>query len=50
MTPTERERARVLDNISMAFVNGKITKAQADEARAALIEEWRILDNEPATT
>ena len=46
MTDTGRERARVLENISFAVVNGHITQAQADEARAALRTEWRRIDNE----
>jgi hypothetical protein len=42
----ERERAIVLENISLAVVNGHITRAEAEQARAALIEEWRIIDND----
>ena len=46
MTDTERERARVLDNISMAFVNGEISKAESDRLKADFIAEWRRIDNE----
>ena len=45
-TVKERERAIVLENISFAVVNGHITQAQAEQARAALIAEWSRQDND----
>ena len=46
MTDIERERARVLENIGLAFVNGEISKAEAERLKTDFIAEWRRIDNE----